>query len=586
MSGAISSPTATGISHHPSAHARTPRVAHSLRVLREPLRHRARHRAERVADRGTSCVSRIGNSVAEAEQRIASSAHAASDARVRGATGAVATYTHHRHGDDERRRAPLLGVAAPRAATRSRRARATARRAPPGTRNGMPPLRTSRRRSSRRGEAARRVDEQHRDVRRDGELLEAARRARARRRSTVCTTIATYGVRQRGCTRASARGRKPSRAEREQHARHGERHPAHVAEHRDRRADEDQRASRTARAPRPPRTASGVAVAGERGAEHPLRDELDRDVQQRDDRHRDEDRARHRARRILHLAARHERALDAEEGEDEQHRRARDVAAARRASSRRRFDQRIGEQRRRRRAAASGSSFATVATALNRVTPPHAAHVAPRTSATSTTTSAIARARRRRAPERARPSESAKKRRHRRHGERRCRPRAARPTTKPTNGPNAVSTYAYGPPVIDTRLPASAKQSTMSPIATVQTRYASGAAAPSSAATPDGQPEDAAADRDVDDAGREPPACRSRARARARRRCAWPRRARSRLRRRGAAELRVGVPRRQRRRVGDAAREPQHDVARAAPRRSGRSPGGTRRTAGGSAASL
>jgi hypothetical protein len=29
MSGAISSPTATGISHHPSAHARTPRVAHS-----------------------------------------------------------------------------------------------------------------------------------------------------------------------------------------------------------------------------------------------------------------------------------------------------------------------------------------------------------------------------------------------------------------------------------------------------------------------------------------------------------------------------------------------------------------------------
>ena len=61
------------------------------------------------------------------------------------------------------------------------------------------------------------------------------------------------------------------------------------------------------------------------------------------------------------------------------------------------------------------------------------------------------------------------------------------PDTNPTNGPNAVSTYAYGPPVIDTRLPASAKQRTMSPIATVQARYASGAAAPTSAATPEGR---------------------------------------------------------------------------------------------------
>ena len=43
------------------------------------------------------------------------------------------------------------------------------------------------------------------------------------------------------------------------------------------------------------------------------------------------------------------------------------------------------------------------------------------------------------------------------------------PVRNPTSGPNATSTYAYSPPVSDTRLPASAKQSTMSPIATAQT---------------------------------------------------------------------------------------------------------------------
>ena len=41
--------------------------------------------------------------------------------------------------------------------------------------------------------------------------------------------------------------------------------------------------------------------------------------------------------------------------------------------------------------------------------------------------------------------------------------------------------------VIDTRLPASAKQSTMSAIDAAQTRYANGAAAPSVAATPEGR---------------------------------------------------------------------------------------------------
>src|SRR5437868_10188921 len=57
------------------------------------------------------------------------------------------------------------------------------------------------------------------------------------------------------------------------------------------------------------------------------------------------------------------------------------------------------------------------------------------------------------------------------------------PARKPTNGPNATSTYAYGPPVSDTRLPASAKQSTTSTMASVHARYASGAAPPSDAAT-------------------------------------------------------------------------------------------------------
>src|SRR5882672_7200838 len=43
------------------------------------------------------------------------------------------------------------------------------------------------------------------------------------------------------------------------------------------------------------------------------------------------------------------------------------------------------------------------------------------------------------------------------------------PARNPTNGPNATSTYAYRPPVSDTRLPADAKQQTMSAINTAQT---------------------------------------------------------------------------------------------------------------------
>src|SRR5437762_1054965 len=61
------------------------------------------------------------------------------------------------------------------------------------------------------------------------------------------------------------------------------------------------------------------------------------------------------------------------------------------------------------------------------------------------------------------------------------------PVKNPMNGPNATSTYAYGPPVSATRLPASAKQRTISPIAIAQTRYANGAAAPRDPATVDGR---------------------------------------------------------------------------------------------------
>src|ERR1700730_14464299 len=51
------------------------------------------------------------------------------------------------------------------------------------------------------------------------------------------------------------------------------------------------------------------------------------------------------------------------------------------------------------------------------------------------------------------------------------------------NGPNATPTYAYRPPVSDTRLPADAKHVTISAINTAHTMYASGAAVPRLAAT-------------------------------------------------------------------------------------------------------
>ena len=61
------------------------------------------------------------------------------------------------------------------------------------------------------------------------------------------------------------------------------------------------------------------------------------------------------------------------------------------------------------------------------------------------------------------------------------------PARKPTYLPSAISTYAYGPPVSDTLLPACAKQRTMSPIAAAHTTYAIGADGPMAAATTAGR---------------------------------------------------------------------------------------------------
>src|SRR2546428_3335040 len=46
--------------------------------------------------------------------------------------------------------------------------------------------------------------------------------------------------------------------------------------------------------------------------------------------------------------------------------------------------------------------------------------------------------------------------------------RYSTPPRKPTNGPNATSTYAYSPPVSDTRLPAEAMQVTINAISAAQ----------------------------------------------------------------------------------------------------------------------
>jgi hypothetical protein len=111
----------------------------------------------------------------------------------------------------------------------------------------------------------------------------------------------------------------PVAREGEQGARHGERHPAHVAEHRHRRAGQEQPAPR--RAERPLRhRGERRRAAGQRRAEHPLGDELQREVEPGHAGHGQRHGARHRARRVAHLAARHERALDPGEREHQHHR--------------------------------------------------------------------------------------------------------------------------------------------------------------------------------------------------------------------------------------------------------------------------
>src|SRR5688500_12221542 len=56
-------------------------------------------------------------------------------------------------------------------------------------------------------------------------------------------------------------------------------------------------------------------------------------------------------------------------------------------------------------------------------------------------------------------------------------------TTNPMSGPNATSAHSYVPPDSDPRLPAAAKQRTISAIATAHTTYTIGAAAPTRTAT-------------------------------------------------------------------------------------------------------
>src|SRR6185437_675818 len=56
------------------------------------------------------------------------------------------------------------------------------------------------------------------------------------------------------------------------------------------------------------------------------------------------------------------------------------------------------------------------------------------------------------------------------------------PLRNPANGPSASVTYAYGPPVSDTRLPDSAKQMSTRLIASAQMTYAMGARAPNAPA--------------------------------------------------------------------------------------------------------
>ena len=111
----------------------------------------------------------------------------------------------------------------------------------------------------------------------------------------------------------------PVAPEREECARRGKHHPARVAEGRDGGTQTEQNAERCRDAARRGRERRGLRR--ERRPEYPLRHDLDRDVEERNARKRNEQRAGNRSRRILDLAARDERALDAREREKENDRR-------------------------------------------------------------------------------------------------------------------------------------------------------------------------------------------------------------------------------------------------------------------------
>ena len=64
-------------------------------------------------------------------------------------------------------------------------------------------------------------------------------------------------------------------------------------------------------------SANGVFWPTSDGAENALRHHLHGEIQQRHADHREKNRARNGARRLVHFAARHQRRLDAEEREDE-----------------------------------------------------------------------------------------------------------------------------------------------------------------------------------------------------------------------------------------------------------------------------
>ena len=80
MSGAISLPTDTGISHQPRAHALTPKLGPLVDVFGETLGDSARHRAERVGDEIRRAIENW-KLVAEREQRVGHAGFSARAAR-------------------------------------------------------------------------------------------------------------------------------------------------------------------------------------------------------------------------------------------------------------------------------------------------------------------------------------------------------------------------------------------------------------------------------------------------------------------------------------------------------------------------